>query len=120
MLHDLMPNWRRAWVILTLAAPVALLAAVACSSSSGPTGEDPQGFTCEYTAFGNGTADISVPDRERLSDFDFFIMEFRFTDARDGRAIASSAPFETFEGVGVSLEPLSVPGDGPESLEAAQ
>ena len=41
--------------------------------------------------------------------FDFLILELQFTDLKDGREFPSGVPFETFSGVGVSPDPLSVP-----------
>lgn len=68
----------------------------------------------------NSAQTVTLVFRLNNNTFDYFILGLRFTDLRDGSPIPSGVPFETFEGVGVSLEPLSQPPDEVERLPAGQ
>jgi hypothetical protein len=68
----------------------------------------------------NSEATYNLVFRLNTNTFDFFILQLNFTDRMDGSAVPSSAPFETFDGVGLSLTPLSQPADEVEHLPAGQ
>lgn len=67
-----LPISRNLRLTLRAALPIVALFFVACSSST-PSGDDPEGFTCEYHPFGDGTASFVAPSPEKLGDFDQFI-----------------------------------------------
>jgi hypothetical protein len=50
-------------------------------------------------------------------DFDLVTLTLGFSDKRDGRQFQVNVPGETFDGVNVSLEPLSRPTQSVHRLE---
>ena len=50
-------------------------------------------------------------------DFDTLTLTLGFSDKKDGRQFEAEVPFESFSGVNISLEPLSLPAQSVHRLE---